>query len=109
MNENFTFFQLNTSIWFGWLKGQRPKSLHSHILPALRFSKSAIDYFLYKFVFPREMIEFLDKLSASGWDIGDIKTCPTVGLSGTNDSRKTLPFSIKQLDRPEQKHTNATS
>ncbi|KAJ5168682.1 uncharacterized protein N7482_004276 [Penicillium canariense] len=78
-----------------------------HIFPALRFSKTAIDYFLHKFVFPREMKEFPEKLSASGWDIGEIKTTPTVGFSGTNDSRKTLPLSIKQLDLPKQNHTNA--
>jgi hypothetical protein len=78
-----------------------------HIFPALRFSKAAADYFLDTFVFPREMKEFPDKLSASGWDIGDIKTHPMVGFSGTNDSRRTLPLSVKQLDLPKQNHTNA--
>lgn len=77
------------------------------IFPALRFSKAAIDYFLARIVFPKEMKEFPDKLSASGWDIGEIKANPTVGFSGTNDSRKTLPLSVKQLDLPEQNHTNA--
>lgn len=77
------------------------------IFPTLRFSKAAIDYFLCQVVFPREMKEFPDKLSASGWDIGEIKTNPTVGFSGTNDSRKTLPLGVRQLDLPEQNHTNA--
>lgn len=31
------------------------------------------------------MKEFPDKLSASGWDIGEIKANPTVGFSGMND------------------------
>jgi hypothetical protein len=53
------------------------------------------------------MKEFPYKLSASGWDIGQIKTHPTTGFSGTNDSRKVLPLSIKHLDLQEQKHTNA--
>ncbi|KAL2845028.1 hypothetical protein BJY01DRAFT_247849 [Aspergillus pseudoustus] len=79
----------------------------NHVFPALRSAKAAIDYFLDKFVFAREMKEFPDKLSASGWDIGEIKTNPTVGFSGTNDSRKLLPLSVKQLDLPKQNHTNA--
>jgi hypothetical protein len=53
------------------------------------------------------MKEFPTKLSASGWDLGEIKAFPTVGFSGTNDSRITLPLGVKQLDLPEQNHTNA--
>ena len=79
----------------------------SQVFPALQFSKAAIDYFLSHVVFPREMREFPHKLSASGWDIGEIKTNPTVGFSGTNDSRKTLPLTVHQLDLPQQNHTNA--
>ncbi|KAB8071219.1 hypothetical protein BDV29DRAFT_159701 [Aspergillus leporis] len=78
-----------------------------YIFPQLRFSKGVIDYFLAHITFPRELKEFPDKLSASGWDIGEIKTHPTVGFSGTNDSRKTLPLSVEQLDLQEQNHTNA--
>jgi hypothetical protein len=76
-----------------------------HIFPALRYSKSTIDYFLGHRVFPKEMKKFPSKLSASGWDIGRIKSYPTSGFSGTNDSRDTLPLSVNQLDLPEQKHT----
>ncbi|KAJ5794287.1 hypothetical protein N7457_000886 [Penicillium paradoxum] len=79
----------------------------AHIFPALRFSKTVIDYFLSHIVFPKELRGFPHKLSASGWDIGEIKNEPTVGFSGTNDSRKTLPLSVRQLDRLEQSHTNA--
>jgi Protein of unknown function (DUF3638)/Protein of unknown function (DUF3645) len=77
------------------------------VIPPLRYAKSAIDYFLSHIVFPKEMKEFPHKLSASGWDIGQIKTHPTTGFSGTNDSRKTLPLSVEHLDLQEQKHTNA--
>jgi len=77
------------------------------IFPDLRSSKGAIDYFLSHVVYSKELKEFPDKLSASGWDIGEMKTHPTVGFSGTNDSRNTLPLSVKQLDLPEQNHTNA--
>ena len=78
-----------------------------HIYPALRFSKAAIDYFLSHIVFPKEMKEFPTKLSASGWDMGEIKAHSTVGFSRTNDSQKTLPLMIKQLNQPAQNHTNA--
>lgn len=78
-----------------------------HIFPNLRFSKGAIDYFLSHIVYSKELKEFPDKLSASGWDIGEIKTHPAAGFSGTNDSRNTLPLSVKQLDLSEQNHTNA--
>jgi hypothetical protein len=77
------------------------------IYPKLRFSKGAIDYFLAHIVFPREMKQFSHKLSASGWDIAQTKKHPTTGFSGTNDSRKLLPLSMKHLDLPEQEHTNA--
>jgi Protein of unknown function (DUF3638)/Protein of unknown function (DUF3645) len=77
------------------------------VIPPLRYAKSAIDYFLAHIVFPKEMKEFPHKLSASGWDIGQIKTHPTTGFSGTNDSRKTLPLSVEHLDLQQQKHTNA--
>ena len=53
------------------------------------------------------MKEVPHKLSASGWDIGQIKTHPTTGFSDTNDFRKTLPLSVEHLDLQEQRHTNA--
>ncbi|KAI0468184.1 hypothetical protein F4859DRAFT_517375 [Xylaria cf. heliscus] len=76
------------------------------IFPHLRFSQGAINYYLSKSVFPKEMKEFPYKLSASGWDIGKTKTLPTTGFSGTNDSRYVLPLSVNQLALPEQQHTN---
>ncbi|KAK5993505.1 hypothetical protein PT974_06937 [Cladobotryum mycophilum] len=77
------------------------------IFPKLRYSKGAIDYFLSRMVFAKESREFPHKLSASGWDLGKTKTNPTTGFSGTNDSRYVLPVAIRQLDLPEQNHTNA--
>ena len=77
------------------------------VFPALHLAKGAIDFYLSQIVFPREMKEFPDKLSASGWDIASTKTHPTTGFSGTNDSRYVLPLSIKQRDPPQQLHTNA--
>jgi hypothetical protein len=77
------------------------------VFPDLRYSKGAIDYFLSHIVFPREMKEFPHKLSSSGWDVGQTKTHPTTGFSGTNDSRVVLPLSLQHVDLQEQKHTNA--
>ena len=77
------------------------------VFPPLRYSKGVIDYFLSHIVFPKEMKEFPHKISASGWDIGQVKSHPTTGFSGTNDSRHVLPLSVQHLDLPEQKHTDA--
>lgn len=79
----------------------------STVFPYLRYSKAAIDYYLHHMVFPQEVKEFPYKLSASGWDLGKKKKHITTGFSGTNDSRYILPLDIRQLDLPEQKHTNA--
>ncbi|KAI6777666.1 uncharacterized protein J7T54_007393 [Emericellopsis cladophorae] len=77
------------------------------VFPCFRYAKAAIDYFLSHIVFCKEMKEFPQKLTASGWDLGEMKSLPTTGFSGTNDSRVVLPLSVQQLDLPEQKHTNA--
>jgi hypothetical protein len=79
----------------------------NEVFPLLRFSKGAIDYFLSHIVFPKEMKEFPEKLSASGWDMAAVKPKPTTGFSGTNDSHHVLPLTIGHLDLQEQKHTNA--
>ncbi|KAF4469857.1 hypothetical protein FALBO_3237 [Fusarium albosuccineum] len=79
----------------------------SDIFPHLRYSKAAVDYYLSRLIFTKESKEFPHKLSASGWDLGKKKSNPTTGFSGTNDLRYLLPLEVKQLDLPEQKHTNA--
>lgn len=78
-----------------------------HLFPHLRYSKNVIDYFLAHIIFPKEMKEFPEKLSASGWDIGQQKIHPTTGFSGTKDSCDLLPLEIEQLDLDDQLHTNA--
>lgn len=77
------------------------------LFPHLCKGKAVVDYFLSNMVFPKETREFPHKLSVSGWNIGKKKSAVTTGFSGTNDSRRLLPLSVKQLDLPEQKHTNA--
>lgn len=77
------------------------------LFPYLRRSKKVADYYLSHIVFPKEMKQFPDKLSASGWDIGKAKGRLTTGFSGTNDSRCLLPLDVGHLDLEAQKHTNA--
>jgi hypothetical protein len=77
------------------------------VFPHLRQAQAVVNFFLSRVVFPKEMKEFPHKLSASGWDLGQIKTHPTTGFSGTNDSQHLLPLSVNHIDLPDQKHTNA--
>ena len=77
------------------------------VFPCLRLAKAVIDFYMSRIVFPREMQEFSEKLSSSGWDIAKTKNNPITGFSGTNDSRYILPLSVSQSDLPEQLHTNA--
>lgn len=79
----------------------------STVFPHLRYSKAAIDYYLCRMVFAKECKEFPYKLTASGWDLAKKKKHSTTGFSGTNDSRYVLPLDIKQLELPDQNHTNA--
>ncbi|KAI0477366.1 hypothetical protein GGR56DRAFT_636982 [Xylariaceae sp. FL0804] len=77
------------------------------VFPALRRSKPVVDYYLDKVVFPKEMMEFPQKLSASGWDLAKTKSHPVTGFSGTCDSKYVLPLDVAHLDLPKQMHTNA--
>jgi hypothetical protein len=79
----------------------------STIFRHLRVVKNVIDFYLAKIVFPREMKEFPQKLSASGWDLGEVKSHPTTGFSGTNDLHPLLPLEVHYLDMESQRHTNA--
>jgi hypothetical protein len=79
----------------------------TEIFPSLRHSKGAIDCFLSHIVLPKAMKEFPSKLSASGWDVGAVKSHPTTGFSGTNDSRQVLPLRVRYIDSEKQNHTNA--
>lgn len=77
------------------------------LFPKLRFFKMCIDYFLSQIVYPKQMRNFPERLSASGWDIGTKKNNPITGFSGTKDSQILLPLSMKQLDLQEHAHTDA--
>ncbi|KAH6614844.1 hypothetical protein C7974DRAFT_475294 [Boeremia exigua] len=77
------------------------------IFPHMRWSRAVVNYYLTFLVFPKAMKEFPSKLSASGWDLGAVKTHPTTGFSGTNDTLHVLPLAVKHLDLPSQSHTNA--
>ncbi|KAL1969915.1 hypothetical protein VTN77DRAFT_7424 [Rasamsonia byssochlamydoides] len=77
------------------------------LFPSLRSSKATIDFYMSQVVFPAQMREFPQKMSASGWNIARSKVHLTTGLSGTNDSRYILPLDAQQCELPEQMHTNA--
>jgi hypothetical protein len=65
------------------------------LFPLLLRSKHVVDFYLSRLVFPKEMREFPQKLSSSGWDIARRKQHPITGFSGTNDSKYLLPLSNK--------------
>jgi hypothetical protein len=95
---------------FRTLAGVNPKDrlqCIQKVFPHLRRAQAVVDFFLSRVVFPKEMKEFPHKLSASGWDLGQIKTHPTTGFSGTNHSQHLLPLSVNPIDLPDQRHTNA--
>ncbi|RAQ98973.1 hypothetical protein DDE82_008722 [Stemphylium lycopersici] len=95
---------------FKQLSGISIKDRHqciTEVFPHLRHSKKAIDYYLSYLVFPKQLKQFPEKLSASGWDLAIKKPHPTTGFSGTNDTLHLLPLDIKHLDLPSQHHTNA--
>jgi len=95
---------------FRKLSGISTKDRHQcvrEVFPNLRYSKNAVDYYLSSIVFPKAMKEFPQKLSASGWDIGAIKSNPLTGFSGTNDTQHLLPLTVEHVDLPSQNHTNA--
>lgn len=77
------------------------------VFSCLAFSKGAIDYFLSRIVFQKEVKEFPSRLAASGWDLGRAKCHPTTGFSGTKDTCHLLPLEMRQIKAPNQGHTNA--
>ncbi|KAF2437256.1 hypothetical protein P171DRAFT_459255 [Karstenula rhodostoma CBS 690.94] len=79
----------------------------SKVFPALRSAKSVINYYVSHIIFPKEIKEFPNKLSASSWDIGKSQEQLTTGFSGTINSRHVLPLDVAYLELPDQKHTNA--
>ncbi|TVY57509.1 hypothetical protein LCER1_G002022, partial [Lachnellula cervina] len=97
------------------------KEIWTHV----HYQVIVVDYFLNNFVFPRHAKQFQLKLQASGWDIplfspqspatiieksrasNSFQLPLTTGFSGTNDSKRMLPLTIKQQDLSGLAHTNA--
>ncbi|OAA50407.1 hypothetical protein NOR_00857 [Metarhizium rileyi] len=77
------------------------------LFPHLRFIRACIDYYLSFIVFPKQIREYSENISASGWDIGKPKSMVTTGFSGTHDLEPLLPLTMNQLDLPSQSHTDA--
>ncbi|KDQ10207.1 hypothetical protein BOTBODRAFT_36481 [Botryobasidium botryosum FD-172 SS1] len=77
------------------------------LVPWFRHNRQVINFYLSDIVFPKEAKQFTHKLSTSAWDLAALKTHPTTGFSGTNDSQFLLPTSISQVDPVGQLETNA--
>jgi CheY-like chemotaxis protein len=88
-----------------------PVQWRCKIFPTLQYCKATIDFFLATIVFPRQMKEFPNKLSTSGWDLIQDRSSigqPVTGFSGTNDNCFLLPTMVEQVDLPDHRPTNAT-
>ncbi|KJK78542.1 hypothetical protein H634G_06240 [Metarhizium anisopliae BRIP 53293] len=77
------------------------------LFPHLRSLRVCIDYYLSYIVFPKQLREYSEKISASGWDIGRFKELVTTGFSGTHDLKPLLPLTMRQQDLISQAHTDA--
>ncbi|TQV92450.1 very large low complexity protein [Cordyceps javanica] len=75
--------------------------------PNIAQSRKAINYFLSRIVFPRELGAFSKYMSVSGWDLGEQKKNPTTGFSGTTDLCSLLPLDMNLHELPSQQHTDA--
>jgi len=80
----------------------------SEVYPHVRYLKPAVDYYLAEILFAKEMREYPQKLSESGWSIAETRPNPTTGFSGTSDMKYLLPLGVQSLDLEKQRHTNAS-
>lgn len=77
------------------------------LYPLLRWNMYVIDYWLSYAVYPREATIFANKLMCTAWDLcSDQLMHPVTGFSGTNDTQRLLPMSIRQNDLTELANTN---
>jgi hypothetical protein len=78
-----------------------------HLFPMLKKAKIVIDFWLSTFVFPKESKQFPGKMTCTAWDLSSQNhRLLTTGFSGTNDSSRLLPSTIKQNDLEELQDTN---
>ncbi|KDQ56360.1 hypothetical protein JAAARDRAFT_70670 [Jaapia argillacea MUCL 33604] len=77
------------------------------LIPHFRQNHAVVNFYLSQVVFPKAAKEFPQKLTASSWDLAEVKHHLTTGFSGTNDNQYLLPTSVSQRDPPGQLSTNA--
>ncbi|XP_047144363.1 uncharacterized protein LOC105847900 [Hydra vulgaris] len=107
--------------------GNVPKDLHvlnganldnveqkEKLYSLLRNSMNVVNFWLNRFVYPREAKQFPYRISTSAWDLclskntfGNGTEKCTTGFSGTNESELLLPLTIKSNDLPQTQGTNA--
>ncbi|CAB9529821.1 Protein of unknown function (DUF3645) [Seminavis robusta] len=76
---------------------------------AFRKNMRVVSYWMNHFAFPLETHVFLQRRVTSAWDlVSFVQKHNAVGFSGTEDNRKLLPLSVRQIehDLPELRATN---
>jgi len=71
-----------------------------------RFNTATINFWLNKFVFPKETRQFPFKLVSSAWDLAKDQSEPMRGFSGTKDSCRLLPLKTKLSSLPQLESTD---
>ena len=71
-----------------------------------RFNTAIINFWLNKFVFPKETRQFPFKLVSSAWDLAKDQSQPMRGFSGTKDSCRLLPLGTKLSSLPQLESTD---
>jgi hypothetical protein len=72
----------------------------------LKYHTQVVNFWLCKFVFPKELKQFNTKLVSSAWDLCIKTRNPITGFSGTNESRLLLPLTVNYNELKELKGTN---
>ena len=71
-----------------------------------RFNTALINFWLNKFVFPKETRQFPFKLVSSAWDLTKDQSQTIRGFSGTKDSCRLLPLGTKLSSLPQLESTD---
>ena len=71
-----------------------------------QFNTAVINFWLNKFVFPKETRQFPFKIVASAWDLAKDQSEPVRGFSGTKDSCRLLPLGTKLSSLPQLESTD---
>lgn len=71
-----------------------------------KFNTATINFWLNKFLFPKETRQFPFKLVSSAWDLAKDQSEPMRGFSGTKDSCRLLPLGTELGSLPQLEGTD---